>query len=1748
MKKSKKLLTLLLAALLIFAMVIMVACDPPSPDTDDGTDDGNNETVSDGALISNGTFANATGTSTAYIKTNVTGWAISSSDGSITSSADGLQQGVVDLDPDVYSRNKSGINATLGDPGVAPNTPRDPETSACTDTNALVISLDAAEDPGSIFFAATTDPTIRQGRYYKLSIDVWTHLLDVDGNEYTGAAIVIRGDAFVEYLSINTNQEWQTYEVYIEGSNFEDREIEIELWLGHGPAAFGSSSNQNPFYPDTVNPYLAKGTVFFDNVVLEELEVNEDGVCAEYESAFAELKAEYGAVAAADNGVNDQRYEGLAANLYDNETFDGKMTVISFVYPDPNFLAYREYDAGSTSTSYTRVFDTTKVGDALNYTWVLGKEGLEDDDDFPVYGTISNSYLSYSTDPRGIFDLSKLYAMQTTGTGDDATTELTDMFHKLNTDFIAPDADDFFNADGTYKGPGSAGYTGGNSDAKDTNALLIYHIDNAISGAGYTSNYDFLIESQEYYVVSVWVYIWIPALDAPALPKQPNYPELSDFTDIEGGQTAQEQLNEAIERYNNWIKDYNDERVPVAESGEEDEADYSAWYEDYDEYRNSSDFLTFVEKVEAWKDYMAFVPGDHEYIDVDGLEKVYSVTEPSGRYVPKATLKLSGADVDPVYGGEQGQWTELKLLVQGNALADRNMQVEFWYGEGEWGEDTLYPGGCFFDSLSIRKATDAEIADGGFHQVSVIEEEDYEGFGLNEEMTVDYTALGTDDSAEWYYAKADDRSRDDLIDIGLISYGFASGEKMSDVPALDGVAPMGAFSVNDMYFNVVMMRHRDYTASTLYFKPSADFLTIKPNHFYRLSMWVKTEGITDSTFDISVFDAETDEAINSSATVTGIGQLDDWTEISILFRASATTSDSLYIVVEFGSGDIFTPAEHARGIVYLTAFTFGGIEYSEYNDAATGTYIKKASLASSSSYGSVSNGDFSTISTDNYDSDEDLFDTDGNLIGVADPGSWTDSSAVSPITAPTVTLSNGNLTWTGNVPEVTGYYIFMNGFSDEDGTERDGVVVDYIAADSVTADEDGDLNYTWDVPVAGQGFYVRAIAKIGGKIYISPASTVRTANRGDVGATDEKPDEVTDGDAAAFDSLEMGIVNYLHYNSGILNTDTEPFYNGGAHPYRSTSSENLLMISSAYETYAGYQSTSTTFSANSFYRLSVWVKTVDGAKASVTLQNTSNTLSIDTGYVGYDEENNGRYEGYVGIDTAGVWKRFDLYIATGMNSVSARVELYLGNPYAENTLTLGTGEDATKVSYGLSSGTVYFDDVYLTSIDESVYNRLVYGVEDPESLTKDDLRTELNTYGVTYTDEDFNSMSEADLIEALLDAREYHIRYDEATDSVEYADMFTLDSRPETGSFFTNEYVFKVIVRRTDSFDNFDERDEDEAYQGHESASFDHYTSSSAETGEDDEPTSLYGVYDKVSHFGATDFIDYLLDGSAFDGTDWTTDSLRSFLQSGAGDNDRMVLMMANIASPSGQYYRSASSFSFSATSYYKITFQAKYLALGDNRNANFRFIYDNSNGYWEELPLTPTTGSEYTEYTFYFHNESSSSLSAYLYFNLGSNDAQGDDERFKNFVSGIVLIDNLTIEELEPATEEEVPAEYQSYLDRVAAGTSYATEGGYVNEAAAETPSEDEPTDGDDGNDGNTINPQVWLIISSVVIGVIIIAVIVVLAYRKLKDKVKKKLKKTKVESKVPTDLEERAKRNELNRKLEAKKKEIDDLDDYQD
>ena len=1846
MKKSTKLLLILLVMLLAFSLVIMAACDPPA-DENSGTEDNDTETVTDSSAISNGSFASATGPTASYVKTNVTGWTISSG-GSLSSSNSDVTAGVVDLFGDSgnqdainsFNARKGEINAEIDFPGVDPKTPKTGDKYS--DTNALVISIDGdGSNKGSIYFSASDEAVVKSGKYYKLTLSVWTHLLNNDGQPLNGAAIVIRGDTSVDYFSIDTQKNWQTYEIYIEGSDFEDREISIQLWLGHGPANFGSTSSSNsnysPYFENGVNPYLAKGTVFFDNVKLDEV------TAAEFTDAFNDVvNAKENSSDYAD-GYN-QRYDSLSVEKSDG----GRLTAVSMIYPDPNFTAYRAHTS-SSSASTTKFFHSAKLGEPENYTFVVGKEGLSSSEKnkFPSYSTSANN-----DNPKGIFDFSKFYELQVDENGKPATKGdkdaveytigdkkyyYTDLYNKLDSEFHAPPIDAFYTVDSaTGK---LTPITLPDGEAKDSTALLIYHPENAISGGGYQSDYEFKFEKNKYYVISVWVYIWVPEIDVPRIPRYTgmdgvtateydnNYDQwLADFEAGKQPVTDEDDDNYDADynefyKFMTWLKQANgedetynaendvDKRVPNENSGKEDESEFSDFYNDYyltdyQEYKNGD--------LKDYEDYMQFVKKD------DGADEDVNKANK-----PKATVKLTGADIDDKYSTSEdiGVWEEITFYVQGNALADRNLQLEFWYGEGEWGDDTLYPGGCFFDNLTVQVYDDVdkipdELKDEEWQQISVIEADSYSAFGLHDRTEPDDSipvstekTVSDEDEGGWYYKPVDDRSKEENFDVKFIPYDIASKDGSIGAFSFTKAAESGDPADYEVQFDVIQYSHTDYTASTLYFIPkynagteATSELHITPNKFYRLSLWAKTANFAEgSKFNVRVFDRETDEIINSSAAVTGIGELSDWTEISILFRANAVTANDIYIVIEFGEGDFFDDDGHAEGTIYLSAFTYQELSYSEYNDASTGTYVKKASLASSGSYGSVSNGNFGTISTDNYSEDEDredgesIFD-DGNLTGVADPDSWDDSTAHTPIAAPTVSTSeHSHIAWSVDgalealLRKGVTFYIFMNDF-----TEEDGSVADDVPVYSLTVDEkenknnlpkkatDGDFDFTYGNPdkdgktLYNGEYYVRMVYTDGGKYYVSAASSVVNIT----GATAIDENKKISGlenvpSALGEDAVIMGVINSEYYDFSEVGRDKnydlyDSTENSG---YRSTSSKNLLMIHSKYETYAGYQSSSVTFSANSYYRISVWVKTIEGAKASVTLANTSNAYELNTEYPGYDSANNGRYEGYVNINTGGKWMRLDFYVSTGMNSARAEIELSLGNKYANNTLELAAGDtvtvgdkeesyDAVKVSYGLSSGTVFFDDVYMTSIDEAEYNALVYGFNNPEEADEEELKEELLKkngdkyfYGLTAEEAaEIETMEKDELIDKLAEVREYNIVTGNETDgyTVNYQTAPYLDETTGIGNYFHNGYVFKLIKRFTDSFDNYDERDEEELYQGDEPASYDHHAYTGFSQGKDDNPTILFGVYDREYDLENSTYIGRLFsneDNTALNKADITEEALMRFLSTGADDGDDKVLLLANLGEAGGQYYRSSSSFSFSAESYYKITFRAKYLPLGEAGHTEFRFVYNTSDNKYEALTITPNSINDinYTTYSFYFYNENGSSLSAYLQFNLGSNESIGDGEREELFNNGFLLVDNVTIENITEVNvdAEGVPGEYNAYLNNEL--EEGIVTGGYVNELVEteENPEDDPEDDPDEG--GNKINPQVWLIVSSVVIGVIIIAVVIVLTYRKLKDKVSKKLKKTKVESKVPTDLEERAKKNELNRKAENKKTDID-AEDYRD
>lgn len=117
---------------------------------------------------------------------------------------------------------------------------------------------------------------------------------------------------------------------------------------------------------------------------------------------------------------------------------------------------------------------------------------------------------------------------------------------------------------------------------------------------------------------------------------------------------------------------------------------------------------------------------------------------------------------------------------------------------------------------------------------------------------------------------------------------------------------------------------------------------------------------------------------------------------------------------------------------------------------------------------------------------------------------------------------------------------------------------------------------------------------------------------------------------------------------------------------------------------AGFSSNSVTLSANSFYALSVYARTVGNTKFSIYLTGES---SVDSG--------NGHFT--VTNTTDSDWTKYTFYIRTGHASVSLKLNLWLGEDSKYSAQDLS--EDEAK-----SSGAVFFDNVTYNTIDEAKYN------------------------------------------------------------------------------------------------------------------------------------------------------------------------------------------------------------------------------------------------------------------------------------------------------------------------------------------------------------------------------------------------------------------------------------------------------------
>lgn len=347
-KKKLVFLAIMMVFIIVLSSALFVACDKNKGGTTPADEDEQTETVepTEGLLISNSDFK-VLGTTGDYPLT-ISDWtgAKSYSSGSYPT---GVIAGGISLDSTLYSQNKSAwgdddetiynllkANGRYGD---------DDEIK-----HALMIYMpkkaeveegeDEDTEHGPTAYGYTSKSfTIEKNKVYKLSVDVLTYDLAAAEGHTPGARIYVSSQTYAEFAAINTNGEWKTYELYIEGSSLNSASLTLALSLGK--------------YTSSYQEGLTSGYAFFDNVVLETV-----------------TEEEYAAAVASE--LSDNSFVQTTTLKVPNGRFEyGTMTFSSTTAPDLwSFVSGNKSkdDPAPTSLAYNAIIDVNKFADHSGYS------------------------------------------------------------------------------------------------------------------------------------------------------------------------------------------------------------------------------------------------------------------------------------------------------------------------------------------------------------------------------------------------------------------------------------------------------------------------------------------------------------------------------------------------------------------------------------------------------------------------------------------------------------------------------------------------------------------------------------------------------------------------------------------------------------------------------------------------------------------------------------------------------------------------------------------------------------------------------------------------------------------------------------------------------------------------------------------------------------------------------------------------------------------------------------------------------------------------------------------------------------------------------------------------------------------------------------------------------------------------------------------------------------------------------------
>lgn len=348
-KKKFVVLALLMIAVIALSSCMLVACNN---DNDDDSDTTTTITATEGLLISNSDFKVVDTKVTSYPRT-VSSWtgAKMYSSGNFK---DDVIAGAISLDKALYDANKSewdDDDDEIYNKLIAGGRYGDNDEIK----NALMVYMpeETTDEKGDKIHGATaygytsTSFTLAKGAYYKLSVDVLTHKIGGANEEDRGARIYLSSTTYAEFSGIDTHGEWKTYEIYIETSPTSTSSLTVLLGLGKYSSSFTTG--------------LTTGYAFFDNLVLEKIEDDEETEIVEGEAAFEQAKT--------DELTNNEFIQTTTLKV-PNGRFDFGTTTLSSSGTPNNWSLITgnrgKDDPAPTSLGYNAIIDTANFAD--NYS------------------------------------------------------------------------------------------------------------------------------------------------------------------------------------------------------------------------------------------------------------------------------------------------------------------------------------------------------------------------------------------------------------------------------------------------------------------------------------------------------------------------------------------------------------------------------------------------------------------------------------------------------------------------------------------------------------------------------------------------------------------------------------------------------------------------------------------------------------------------------------------------------------------------------------------------------------------------------------------------------------------------------------------------------------------------------------------------------------------------------------------------------------------------------------------------------------------------------------------------------------------------------------------------------------------------------------------------------------------------------------------------------------------------------------